>query len=142
MKYKIDTSKGEIAKEVVILAKTRVFMNESGKALDGFTAKQTLRETIIFHDDLDLTVGNFKISFGVGSAGHKGVISIINHARSKDFWRVRIGISPKKKIKGHEKVRRYVLGNFTKKEKDTLLKLFPRIEKEVVEILMGREAPS
>ena len=37
-------------------------------------------------------MGKYKISFGRGSAGHNGVQSIIDALKTKNFWRLRIGI--------------------------------------------------
>ncbi len=70
------------------------FMNESGRgikeALEYFnTAPDNL---LVIHDDSDLPLGEFKISSGQGSAGHKGIASIIEALGTKAFARARIGI--------------------------------------------------
>jgi PTH1 family peptidyl-tRNA hydrolase len=49
---------------------------------------------IVVHDDIDLSLGRMKISAGSGSAGHKGVESIINALGTQDFGRIRLGIQP------------------------------------------------
>ena len=49
---------------------------------------------LIIHDDSDIEIGKYKISFDRGSAGHNGVESIIKSLKTKDFWRLRIGIDP------------------------------------------------
>jgi PTH1 family peptidyl-tRNA hydrolase len=46
----------------------------------------------VIHDDLDIELGKFKISIDSRSAGHKGVESIINYLKTKNFKRIRIGI--------------------------------------------------
>lgn len=96
----------------VILAKPKTFMNLSGKAVKSLIAKYKISPTRakrsakekdlssslanlwVIHDDIDLPLGKFKIQKNRGSAGHKGVQSIINELGTKDFWRVRIGICP------------------------------------------------
>ena len=82
----------------LIFIKPLTFMNESGGAV-----KSALKyfgfepgETLVVHDDSDIELGNFKFSFGRGSAGHKGIESIIRNLKTKNFWRLRIGIRPPK----------------------------------------------
>lgn len=105
-------------KENIILVKPQTFMNQSGKAIKKLPETRTRAELIIVHDDIDLPLGKIRISKNRGSAGHKGVESIIKELNSKDFTRLRIGIQPKTgKPKNVEK---FVLQNFTKEEKETI----------------------
>ncbi len=119
--------------ENLILAKPLTFMNNSGlavkKILNFFKAKT--KDLVVIHDDSDLFIGNFKIQFKRGSAGHKGVESIINALKSNDFYRVRIGVRPLnlKKAKAEE----FVLKDFTKSEKETLKIVFEKIKKDLEE---------
>ncbi len=80
----------------IIWVKPLVFMNESGKAvaeaLKFFKLKP--EEMLVIHDDSDIALGDYKISFKRGSAGHKGVESIIQTLKTKNFYRLRIGIRP------------------------------------------------
>ena len=46
----------------------------------------------IIHDEIDLPLGSMKIRLGGGSAGHKGVMSIMNSLGMEKFWRFRLGI--------------------------------------------------
>jgi len=99
-----------------VLAKPQTFMNESGKAVKALVKNYKLKtkNLIVVHDDIDLPLGEFKISFNRGSAGHKGVQSVINELETKDFQRIRIGICP---VAGKPKnVEKFVLQNFTKEE--------------------------
>ncbi len=79
-----------------IFATSLVYMNESGKAVAEALKKFNVvsPHLIVFHDDSDLLVGDWKVSFDRNSGGHKGVQSIIDHIGTKEFWRVRIGIRP------------------------------------------------
>lgn len=76
------------------LLKSGVYMNDSGR----FVAKELRKngvkpeELLVIHDDSDIELGKFKVSFGRGSAGHKGVLSIINALKTRDFRRLRIGV--------------------------------------------------
>ena len=53
------------------------------------------KNIVIIHDDSDIPVGDFKRANGGGSAGHKGIQSIIDHLHTEDFARIRIGIREK-----------------------------------------------
>ena len=86
---------------------------------------KAIKNLIVIHDDIDLPLGEFKISKNRGSAGHKGVQSIINELKTKDFSRVRIGICPK--IGKPKAVEKFVLQNFTKTEEKALQAVIPKI---------------
>lgn len=55
-------------------------------------AIQPFDHLIVVHDDLDLPLGKIKIVKARGSAGHRGVESIIKELGRDDFWRLRLGI--------------------------------------------------
>lgn len=97
------------------LVKPTNYMNENGKAakaaLKSFGAKPG--SLLVAHDDSDIEIGKYKVSFGSGSAGHKGVQSVIDNIASKDFWRLRIGVGkPEKtsKVKAGEFVLKKISG--------------------------------
>ena len=114
-----------------VLAKPKTFMNDSGKAVkelaDYYGAKP--QDLWIIHDDIDLPLGQYKISEGQGSAGHKGVQSIIDQLKTKDFKRVRIGICPA--AGKPENVENFVLKKFDKEEIKELKEVFKRIAEEI-----------
>ena len=61
------------------------------------------------HDDLDLSLGAFKLQHGRGTAGHRGVKSVVDALGSCEFWRLRVGIGrPPEGVA----VGDYVLGRF------------------------------
>lgn len=105
--------------EKIILAKPQTFMNNSGKAVKKII-KNLLSKSlkiIIIHDDIDIGIGKIKISENRGSAGHKGVQSIIDELKTKNFTRLRIGIKQTNQQKTTEE---FVLQNFTKDEEKIL----------------------
>lgn len=79
-----------------VLLRPLIFMNEVGLAIDLAAQyfKITAANVLIIHDDSDIPLGQFKLSLDRGSAGHKGIESIIQRLGSKKFWRLRIGIRP------------------------------------------------
>jgi PTH1 family peptidyl-tRNA hydrolase len=122
-----EISEKKIGKEKIILVKPQTFMNSSGKSVKLLTRTFNLepKNLFVIHDDLDIPFGKIKISFGRGSAGHKGVQSIIDELGAKDFVRFRIGIKPNSKFKMQNaklkfKIQNFVLEKFNKKEEKVL----------------------
>jgi len=120
-------SRGSVDGKKVQLLLPETYMNASGKSVKDFAGKaKQIQDMIVVHDDLDLPLGSFKISFDRNAAGHNGVISIIKHVKSTAFTRVRIGIVPKtpkgtlKKPKSKEKALDFIIGPLKKDEQQTL----------------------
>ena len=79
-----------------------------------------------------------KISFDRGSGGHNGIKSIEAHLGSREFIRIRIGIS--KLLENGELVKPNVLGNFEKSEQEALASLAPRLKLALATIIKeGKE---
>lgn len=112
----------------ITLVKTSVFMNQSGRAftaiLSRFRAKQ--EEALIVHDDADIKLGDYKFSFERGSAGHKGIESIMHTLGSGALYRLRIGVRV-----GGEKAKDFVLNQMTPEDRKTLEKTFEEIRREL-----------
>ena len=106
-------------KEKVILQKPETFTNLSGRTAKKLLKKRGLKvqNLIAIHDDIDLSLGQIRIIKNRGSAGHKGVESIIKELGTKNFIRFRIGIRPNSKFK-IQNIEDFVLKNFTKKEEE------------------------
>lgn len=103
-------------KEETLLLLPLTFMNLSGHAVAKAIKRYNipLQNVIVIHDDHDLEAGSIRISFSSGSAGHRGVQSIISCLKSKDFNRLRIGVR-----EGERKAKTVVLKKASKKIKDT-----------------------
>jgi len=98
----------------VLLLKPQTFMNESGRAVQAAAKfyKIPLSQIVVFHDELDLAPGKFRLKTGGGIAGHNGLRSIRQYMGA-DFHRARMGIGHP----GHkDKVHSYVLSDFAKAE--------------------------
>jgi PTH1 family peptidyl-tRNA hydrolase len=121
-KFKAEISRGRIGNKKIILAKPQTFMNESGKSVKLLTRSYTLepKNLIVIHDDIDLPLGKIKISIGRGSAGHKGVQSIIDELGTKNFVRFRIGIKPTTYNLRLTTIENFVLQKFNKEEEKIL----------------------
>ncbi len=111
-------SEGEMAGQEIILAKPQAFMNKSGKAVKVLLNFYKLKpkDLWVVHDDLDIDLGEMKISQARGSAGHKGIQSIIDGIKTNDFARFRLGIALFEEIKDFEK---FVLKKFNEEEQES-----------------------
>lgn len=107
----------KINNEDYIFLKPITFMNLSGEAVTLAMKYYNVDvdNLIIVHDDLDLPVGKIRIRPQGGSGGHNGIKSIIQHLKTQDFKRIRIGID-----KGKYEVVDYVLGKFSKRDQDII----------------------
>jgi PTH1 family peptidyl-tRNA hydrolase len=111
--------KGQIAGQPVILCKPQRYMNVSGAVVKEFFDyyKMDIQDVIVIHDDLDLPFRIIRIKAGGGPAGHKGLISVIDHLSDADFSRVRLGIG---KPQQKEMTESYVLSYFSTEEMEQL----------------------
>lgn len=134
-KFEAEISEGNIKQEKCLLVKPQTFMNRSGESVQKILNfyKQDIKNLIVIHDDLDISLGELKIAFDRNSAGHKGVQSIIDSLSSKEFKRIRIGIKVEDQKVPTEK---FVLERFGKAEEEKINTILnnigPTIEKELV----------
>ncbi|MCK5084398.1 MAG: aminoacyl-tRNA hydrolase [Candidatus Pacebacteria bacterium] len=133
-KFNAEISQDAIDNEKVILVKPLTFMNSSGQAVRAVLDYYKIdpRDIIVIHDDLDIPLGEYKISKNRNSGGHKGVQSIIDCLGTKDFTRIRIGIMTKNKKTPTEK---FVLEGFGKDEMEIIEEVIEEIENEIVRLL-------
>lgn len=113
----------------IFFVKPETFMNDSGNVIPFFQKNFSIQveNILVIQDEIDLPFGEIKISKDRGDAGHNGVKSIMNILGSKDFTRIRIGVS----IKGEDGIyhKPDVLGNFNAQEIETLKKeVAPKVE--------------
>lgn len=115
--FKLDKKSDSLIseKDNILLAKPQTFMNNSGSAVKKLSSQRS-RQTIIVHDEADLPAGKIKIINERGSAGHKGVESIIKAVGNENLIRIRIGIEGKKTMEA-EKI---VLKKFGAEEKEAI----------------------
>jgi len=134
--------KAEIAESRgVFFVKPQTFMNESGVAVAAVLSYyKLLPRTLgilkakgadlsqiltVAHDDLDIEFGKYKISVDSRSAGHRGVQSIIDHLKTKNFQRIRLGI--KLEDKSRIPADKFVLMKFSAEEKEKINSLIKTI---------------
>lgn len=118
-KFSARIAEGKFDGEKIILALPQTFMNNSGEAVRR-SAKyfkiipDHLDDIWLIHDDLDLPLGATRLSTRAGTAGHKGVESVIKTLGSQNFARFRLGIRTPRQDK--VPTDQYVLEKFSKEE--------------------------
>jgi len=113
--------------ERVWLARSQTFMNVSGPSIASLARKRDVDpdRLVVVHDEIDLAFGSLKVKRGGSTAGHRGLDSVAQALRTKDFLRVRIGV-------GRPAGR--------KDPADHVLEPFARAEREEVEVLVEEAA--
>lgn len=126
----------------LILAKPQTYMNNSGQAVQGIMAYYKLlpkklglikikasnlsASLTVIQDELDLPLGQMKVSVNSGSAGHRGLESIINYLKTKNFTRIRLGINSPER--GQIPTDKFVLQKFNDSELKILESVINKIE--------------
>ncbi len=133
--WKLDKkAKSEVIKTPdLILARPQTYMNNSGFGVAALAKfyKVLPEDIIIVYDELDLHIGQIKIRLGGAAAGHHGVESVIEHLKTGQFIRVRLGI-------GHwrtEDATAYVLESFNETESSEVKRLIKTAIKAIDTLL-------
>jgi PTH1 family peptidyl-tRNA hydrolase len=123
------------AENKIILAKPQTFMNLSGQSVQGLIRfyKLPLTNLLIAHDDLDLPPGTIRIRPDGGSAGQKGMVSIIERLGTDEFPRLRLGIG---RPPGQMQAPDYVLQNFSHSEMTLISETLNRAVEAALEFVV------
>lgn len=131
-----ETSDGQLSGTRVVFLRPMEFMNLSGQAV-GRTAqfwKIPPEQVLAIHDELDVPFARLKLAAGGGPGGHNGLKSIIAHLGTKDFPRVRVGIS--RPAPGRDPAD-YVLARFATEERRDLPSVIGSVA-DAVETLLAK----
>lgn len=104
--------------EKIILLKPLKYINLSGEVIKKYIDfyKIDIDDVLIISDDLDLPIGKIKLKCKGGSGGHNGLKNIEAHLKTKNYKRIKIGISNDKLIDTKD----YVLGKFTNNDRSII----------------------
>lgn len=116
-----------IANQKVIFLKPQTFMNLSGEAVRAFANYYKIppEDILVISDDLDLSIGTYRLRSKGSSGGHNGLKNIEQQLNSDQYKRLRIGIMSDCY---HENTISYVLGKFSHEEQEQLEKLFVQLK--------------
>jgi len=135
-----ESTDGQLAGHRVVFLRPMEFMNLSGQAV-GRTAqfwKIEPSQVLVVHDELDVPFSFLKVAAGGGPGGHNGLKSIIAHLGTKDFPRVRVGIS--RPDPGRDTAD-YVLGRFAPDERKALSAVIQGAA-DAVEVTLAKGLPA
>jgi len=120
-------TKAEYQDVNILLAKPQTFMNLSGQAVSSLVRfyKIPTENLLVINDDVDLPPETLRLRPSGGSAGQKGVASIIERLGTQEFPRLRIGIG---RPPGRMPASAYVLQDFS------------TVDLELLEITLERAA--
>lgn len=129
---KAQATVAKVGSVAIVLPDT--YMNKSGSAVAKYVkSAKAAAKMIVVYDDLDLPVGKVKLSYDRGSGGHRGLDSVMRAVKTREFARVRIGVSPEtpggklKKPHGEDEVNKFILAKFKPSEIDELKMVFKRV---------------
>ncbi len=128
---------GMIAGRKVMLAKPQTFMNLSGESVRGlvdFYKIDVETELLVIYDDVSLDVGQLRIRKKGSAGGHNGIKSIIAHLGTNVFPRLKIGVGKKP---SHYDLADYVLGHFSKEDRNVMEEGYKRAVHAVELIVSG-----
>jgi PTH1 family peptidyl-tRNA hydrolase len=138
---KKDGGKNTLFGKKVTIFYPDVYMNNSGGPIKKLIpSKKAAAQLVVIHDELDVPLGKVKISFGSSAGGHNGVKSIEKALKTRDYIRIRVGISPstasgKLRRPDADKVVDFVLGTFRPAEKEKLKKV-QKLVSEALELIV------
>lgn len=120
----------------VLLVKPQTYMNDSGSSIKSIMDfyKAVPKDIWVVHDDMDLPLGKIRIREKGGSAGHKGIESIIEYLKTDAFVRFRLGIgrgsepdiNKPNKMTSRQSVIHFVLSRFNRAEAGAIKHLVKR----------------
>ncbi|MFN8627890.1 MAG: aminoacyl-tRNA hydrolase [Candidatus Binatia bacterium] len=91
VRHGVRTARALVAGKHVALIEPQMYMNRSGPALKSSGRHIDVTHLTVVHDELDLEVGCVRVKRGGGTAGHRGLHSIVE-CFGRDFTRVRVGV--------------------------------------------------
>jgi PTH1 family peptidyl-tRNA hydrolase len=108
-----------------ILARPLTYMNDSGRPLGQLARyfKVPPSRLMVVHDEIDIPFGEVRVKAGGGTAGHNGLNSVAAHLGTKDFIRVRVGVS---RPRGQGDAVGHVLADFSSSERRDLPEVLER----------------
>lgn len=106
---------GQIGAEKVVLVKPQTYMNLSGesvRAVIDFYKLNPESDIIVISDDISLSTGKIRIRAKGSAGGHNGLKSIIAHAGTDKFKRIKVGVGA-----NEGDLVKHVLGKFSKQDR-------------------------
>ena len=133
-KFKGLVGNGIIEGQKVVLLKPQTFMNLSGEsvieAMNFYKIAE--EELIVIYDDVDIEPGNIRIRRNGSSGTHNGMRSIVEHIKTENFARVRVGIG---KPTGHMDMISHVIGHISEEDLESLNEGVETAKEAIIEMM-------
>lgn len=123
----VEVSPPREARALLLVPET--YMNKSGESIQPCARFFRIepREIIVVHDDTEIDFGFIGLKFGGGLGGNNGLKSTAERLGTRDFFRLRIGVSRPR----HGSLSSHVLGKFATEEEAEL----PSVLEEAAHLL-------
>ncbi|MFI3252373.1 MAG: aminoacyl-tRNA hydrolase [bacterium] len=116
LSYKVESNFNAVSAKTnnAILIKPQTFMNLSGESIIKYINyyKIDIEDIIVIYDDISIPFNDIRIRLAGSAGGHNGIKSIIQHTKTQEFKRVKLGVDNNTNMNLAD----YVLGNFSKNE--------------------------
>lgn len=136
-KHRAFCGKGVIGGQKVVLVKPQTYMNLSGESVRSVVDYYKIdeeSELLVIFDDISLDVGQIRIRKKGSAGGHNGIKNIIAQLGTTEFQRIKVGVGEKPK---HYDLADYVLGHFSKGEREIMSEGYERAVKAAELIAAG-----
>ena len=136
-KHKALCGTGVIEGVKVLLVKPQTYMNVSGESVRSvldFYKLDPEEDMMVIYDDISLAPGNIRIRKKGSAGGHNGIKSLISHAGTQNFMRIKVGVG--EKPSGWD-LADYVLGHFSDEDQTKLNEIMPDVIGAAVLMLQG-----
>lgn len=112
-------------------------MNSSGRTLIETLKYYNVPTTqaLVIHDDIELPLGETKLTFGGSAKGHNGIRSVYNSLESQDIYRLRIGVG--RPDSEETDIRDFVLDKFSQEEVIYLNQTQDQVNHLITEFVTG-----
>lgn len=129
---------GWIEGQKVLLVKPQTYMNLSGESVQSlvnYFKIQVDRDLLVVFDDISLEPGQIRIRRKGSAGGHNGIKNMIQMLHTEEFSRIKIGVGKKP---SQYDLADFVLGHFSKQEREKMREGYGQSLAAIVEILQGR----
>jgi len=136
-KHKALCGSGVIEGNKVLLVKPQTYMNLSGESVRSvmdFYKIDPEEDMLVIYDDISLAPGNIRIRKKGSAGGHNGIKSIIAHAGTQNFMRIKVGVG--EKPSGWD-LADYVLGHFSEEDNAKLKEIMPDVMQAATLMVQG-----
>jgi PTH1 family peptidyl-tRNA hydrolase len=139
--FQAEVAEGRIGEHKVIIAKPWTFMNASGRSAAALAHFYKIKpeHIVIVADDVSLPIGTLRVRTAGSAGGHNGLKSVIEHLRTENFPRIKLGVDPQP---ANVPLDAWVLSRFSKDELKLLAPVINQAVEELFDAVLEGIAPT